>query len=162
MDVQPYRISAPRPDTYGEAWAHLRTRRLVRRIGIGLFVYGVVTALIFAVKDASFPPSHRHYYYPVFDFWFWVEITVAFLAVTLAISRYLVPFVCPRCGQPFFHGLFMEIGFTKHCVSCGLAEGAPTPLSEERVDDDERSDSPLVLLHERNDIEPDQRKKLSR
>jgi predicted RNA-binding Zn-ribbon protein involved in translation (DUF1610 family) len=33
-------------------------------------------------------------------------------------------FPCPRCGDPFFRGLFFHISTAKHCVHCGLPFGA--------------------------------------
>ena len=137
MTAQPYRVPAERPDHYAEAWVRLRRRRLVRRLSFGVAVYALANLLVFTLKSApvGFATTTN-----------WIVMAtgmalgVVFLAVAFALARYLVPFVCPRCAQPFFHGLTTEIGFTKNCVHCGLPVGSPMPVTGD--DGESRSASP--------------------
>lgn len=55
---------------------------------------------------------------------------LACLGLVVVGVRHLLPFMCPRCEQPFFHGLAMEIGFVRNCVHCGIAVGTPESSGE--------------------------------
>ena len=129
LTTHPYRIAAERADSYLEAWNRLRTRRLVRRIAVGVFVCVVTTAIVIGCKTGDF--QRGPVVFPVWEY-AGLSLGVVFLLLTFMFGRYLVPFLCPRCEQPFFHGLFTEIGFTKNCVNCHLAVGTPMPSSSER------------------------------
>ena len=138
MTTQPYRVPAERPDHYAEAWVRLRRRRLVRRLSLGVAVYALATLLVFTLKSAEFAVATTTNWIVLAG---GMALGIVFLAVASALARYLVPFVCPRCAQPFFQGdgLMTEIGFTKNCVHCGLAVGSPMPVASEN----EESDSEL-------------------
>lgn len=127
VTAQPYRVPAERVDHYAEAWVRLRRRRLARRLVIGAGVYGLATLLVFALKSAEFSGVVTTANGTVLAIG--MALGFVFLAVASVLARYLMPFVCPRCAQPFFHGLTTEIGFAKRCVHCGLAEGSPMPVT---------------------------------
>lgn len=55
---------------------------------------------------------------------------LACLGLVVVGVRHLLPFMCPRCEQPFFHGLATEVGFVKNCVHCGIAVGTPESSGE--------------------------------
>jgi hypothetical protein len=107
----PYRVPAPGPpDPYMVAWAGLRKRRLVGRVAAGVLGYSLVTTGVVAWTTGLHVLS---------------ALALALVVITFAVilSQRQKPFLCPRCGGPFFWGGPAEIGFTKHCESCGIAVG---------------------------------------
>ena len=136
VTAQPYRVPADRPDHYAEAWSRLRRRRLVRRLSFGVAVYAFATLLVFTLKGVQFGVVTTMKWNVMVT---GMALGVVFLGAAFALARYLVPFVCPRCAQPFFHGFTTEIGFTKNCVHCGLEVGSPMPVTEDRESSESES-----------------------
>ena len=89
-------------------------------------MYAFATLLVFTLESAEFREATSTNWTVMA---IGMGLGVVFLAVASALARYLVPFVCPRCAQPFFSGLITEIGFTKNCAHCGLALGSPMPVT---------------------------------
>ncbi len=118
---------------------------MLRRLAIAGVVYAFGSLIAFLLKPARWFPQQSEREMLLGHFLLWAGIAlgvVVFLAIGMAVARFLVPFVCPRCEQPFFEGLFMEVGFTKRCVCCGLAVGSPAPLIAEPGDPDRAAEDP--------------------
>lgn len=127
MTQRPYRVSAPKPDPYLAAWARLRRRRAIRRVAAAFVGYSLATVIAVATKTAQRTPGAR--VQALGENYLMLGSGVAFgivlLGLTAALARYLVPFLCPRCAQPFFRGPAMELGFARTCVNCGIAVNTP-------------------------------------
>ena len=104
----PYR--RPEPDPFLAAWAKLPARR---RAGVG----GMIAVLCASMAA------------PVFLYraaWLWFAALPAVMVVAAYVAqRWVTPFACPRCGEPFFRNLLAEMGFTRHCWACGIEVGTP-------------------------------------
>jgi len=119
-------------DHYLVAWANLRKRRLVRRAYVAVFV-GTVIVAVAAGLPSGVVPLGQHLGTNLLMEAVGALLGFACLGLLVVGVRHFLPFVCPRCGQPFFHGLMSEIGPAKSCAECGLAVGVPESARPSRL-----------------------------
>ena len=81
-----------------------------------------------------------------------VAIVVMVLGAA-AVARRVAPFVCPSCGESFFEGLFVELGFIKTCAHCGVAIGTPMSASPDGVANED-GDGPTARREAREHDSP--------
>jgi len=112
---------------------------------VGAFGYLVATAIALAARETAlgrgWPPSDSDQAFEHSMFMLYVPLAVftpAVLWLCLRGSRHFLPFMCPRCAEPFFRGLAEEIGFTKRCTNCGIGVG--TKESDVRSEQGSRSE----------------------
>ena len=111
---EPYRVPAPGPpDPYLVAWARLKRRRNLTRLGaFVLFVILAPTAML-----AWVPPDTRI-----------IGLALGLLLalpVGLFVISLLEPLCCPACHRPFFPSTLAEAGTAQRCAHCGIEMGTP-------------------------------------